>query len=62
MVTLLYTRSTDVQSIFGSKHGVEESVTSVNCAGSICEVNNEQEEVWQDSDTQFRTPKVGLLP
>ena len=42
----------DVQSIFGSEDGVEESVTSVNGAVNICEVNDKPERVrrvWKQS-------------
>ena len=41
---------------------VEGSVTSVNCAVSICEVKDTLAQVWHDSDARFCTPLPGLLP
>ena len=42
---LAYEGISDVRSIIGDNDDAEESVTSVNCAVSICDVNNEQDRV-----------------
>ena len=47
---------------FGYEEKIEEQFASVNCAASICEVNDEQEQELHDDDALFRTPRIGLLP
>ena len=47
--------------IYAHKEDVEESVTSVHCAVSICNVNDKPAQVHHFSDALFRTLTVGLL-
>ena len=62
MVITLWQGLLTYAQFFGHKDGVEESVTSVNCAVSICEVKGKPAQVYHDNDAPFRTSRVGLLP